>query len=197
MTESVAVADSVWVKRPQDLESKEALAELSASLQDLPCDAVTYPGICDALIDVKARVKSLTAQRETVLGPLREAERAVREWFRAPLETYQTIETVLKARVAAYQETLRQEKHAAIVAAGQAPTPSAMAQLTALAVPPTPAAISFRKVWKVEITDPNLVPREYLLIDTSALRKVCQATDGKAQIPGVRFVQEQSVAVGS
>jgi hypothetical protein len=188
---------AVQVQRPQDLESDATLAELSASLQDLPCTAETYPGICDALIDVKARVKSLTAQRETVLKPLREAERAVREWFRAPLQTYEMIESVLKARVAGYQETLRQEKHAAIVAAGQAPTPSAMAQLTALSVPPTPAAISFRKVWKVEITDPNQVPREYLLIDTTALRKVCQATDGKIQIPGVRFVQEQSVAVGT
>jgi hypothetical protein len=188
---------AVQVQRPHDLESKEALAELSASLQDLPCTVETYSGICDALIDVKARVKSLTAQRETVLRPLREAERAVREWFRAPLETYQMIEGVLKQRVAGYQETLRREKHAAIVAAGQAPTPSAMAQLTALSVPPTPASISFRKVWKVEIVDPNAVPREYLLIDTTALRKVCQATDGKIQIPGVRFVQEQSVAVGS
>jgi hypothetical protein len=71
-----------------------------------------------------------------------------------------------------------------------------MAQLTALAAPPTPAAISFRKTWEVEITDPNLVPREYLLIDTSALRKVCQATKGQIQIPGVRFVQRESVAVG-
>jgi hypothetical protein len=193
----VAVADSVWVKRPHDLESKEALAELSASLQDLPCNTQTYPGICEALIEVKARVKGLTAQRETVLGPLREAERAVREWFRAPLETYQMIENVLKERVAGYQETLRQEKHAAIVAAGQAPTPTAMAQLTALATPPTPTAITFRKTWEVEITDPNLVPREYLLIDTAALRKVCVATKGQIQVPGVRFFQKDGVAVGT
>ena len=184
------------VQRPQDLESAATLAELSASLQDLSCTTETYPGICDALIDVKARVKSLIAQRETVLGPLREAERAVCDWFRAPLETYMTIESVLKQRVVGYQEVLRQEKHKAIVAAGQAPTPTAMAQLTALAAPPTPAAISFRKTWEVEITDPNLVPREFLLIDTAALRKVCQATKGQSQIPGVRFVQRESVAVG-
>lgn len=187
---------AVQVSRPTDLESPATLAELSASLQDLPCTPETYPGICDALIDVKARVKSLTAQRETVLGPLREAERAVREWFRAPLETYQTIENVLKQRVAAYQETLRQEKHKAIVAAGQQPTPTAMAQLTALAQPPTPAAITFRKTWEVEIVDPNLVPREFLLIDVQALRKVCVATKGQIQIPGVRFVQREGVAVG-
>lgn len=184
------------VQRPQDLESAATLAELSASLQDLSCTVETYPGICDALIDVKARVNSLLAQRETVLGPLREAERAVCEWFRAPLETYMTIERVLKQRVVGYQEVLRQEKHKAIVAAGQAPTPMAMAQLTALAAPPTPAAISFRKTWEVEITDPNLVPREFLLIDTAALRKVCQSTKGQIQIPGVRFVQRESVAVG-
>lgn len=196
MTDPVAVAPSVWVNRPPDLESKEALVELSSSLQDLPCTPATYPGICEALIEVKARVNSLSAQRETVLGPLREAERAVREWFRAPLETYQMIESVLKERVAGYQATLRQEKHAAIVAAGQAPTPTAMAQLTMLATPPTPAAISFRKTWEVEIVDPNLVPREYLLIDTTALRKVCQATKGQIQIPGVRFFQREGVAVG-
>lgn len=188
---------AVQVSRPADLESTELLAELSEALQHVSCNAETYPSICDALIDVKARVKNLTAQRETVLGPLREAERAVREWFRAPLETYQTIESVLKQRVAAYQEVLRQEKHKAIVAAGQAPTPSAMAQLTALAAPPTPAAISFRKTWEVEIVDPNLVPREYLLIDTVALRKVCVATKGQIQIPGVRFVQREGVAVGT
>lgn len=187
---------AVQVSRPDDLESKEALAELSASLQDLPCTAETYPGICEALVEVKARVNKIIAQQETVLGPLREAERAAREWFRAPLETYRMIETVLKQRVAGYQETLRQEKQAAIVAAGQAPTPSAMAQLTALAVPPTPTAISFRKTWEVEITDPNLVPRAYLLIDTAALRKVCQATKGQIQVPGVRFFQKDGVAVG-
>lgn len=187
---------AVQVHRPEDLESTEALAELSASLQDLPCTTETYPGICEALIEVKARVKNLTAQRETVLGPLREAERAVREWFRAPLETYQTIENILKQRVAGYQETLRLEKQAAIVAAGREPTPSAMAQLTALSVPPTPTAISFRKTWEVEITNPNLVPREYLLIDTGALRKVCVATKGQIQVPGVRFFQRDGVAVG-
>lgn len=184
------------VQRPQDLESEATLTDLSASLQDLPCNTETYPGICDALIDVKARVNSLTAQQETILGPLREAESAVRNWFRSPIETYKMIEMVLKRRVAGYQETLRQEKHAAIVAAGLAPTPTAMAQLTALAVPPTPAAISFRKTWEVEIVDPNLVPREYLLIDVSALRKVCQATKGQIQVPGVRFFQREGVAVG-
>lgn len=187
---------AVQVQRPQDLESAEALAELSASLQDLPCTAETYPGICEALVEVKARVNGLLAQREMLLGPLREVERVVREWFKAPIETHQLIEKVLKERVAGYQETLKREKHAAIVAAGQAPTPTAMAQLTALAVPPTPAAISFRKTWEVEIVDPNLVPREYLLIDTVALRKVCVATKGQIQVPGVRFVQKDGVAVG-
>ncbi len=184
------------VLRPKDLEGPEALADLSASLQDLSCTPETYPGICEALVEVKTRVNSLTAQQETVLKPLREAERAVREWFRAPLETYQMIENVLKQSVAGYQETLRREKQAAIEAAGRLPTPTAMAQLTALAAPPTPAAISFRKTWEVEITDPNLVPREYLLIDTVALRKVCLATKGQIQVPGVKFFQKDGVAVG-
>lgn len=192
MTDASAVA----IQRPEDLESQEALLELSVSIQDLPCNAETYSGICDALIQVKARVKNLTEQQEVILKPLREVERAVREWFRAPIATYQTVENVLKMRVAAYQGTLRQEKQAAIIAAGQVPTPSAMAQLTALAAPPTPAAISFRKTWEVEITDPNLVPREYLLIDTAALRKVCVATKGQIQVPGVRFFQKDGVAVG-
>lgn len=186
----------VQVRRPPDLETTEILAELQASLQDLPCTADTYPGICDALIDVKARTKVLSDQQETILKPLREVERAVREWFRAPLDTYRTIENVLKQRVVDYQKTLRQEKQAAIEAAGREPTPTAMAQLTALAAPPTPAAISFRKTWDFEIVDANLVPREYLLIDTVAIRKVGVATQGRQQIPGVRFFQKEGAAVG-
>jgi len=186
----------VQVRRPPDLETAETLSALSAHLQDLPCNADTYPGICEALIDVKARTKVLSDQQETILKPLREVERAVREWFRAPLDTYRMIENVLKQRVVDYQKTLRQEKQAAIEAAGREPTPTAMAQLTALAAPPTPTAISFRKTWDFEIVDPNLVPREYLLIDTVAIRKVGVATQGKVQIPGVRFFQKEGAAVG-
>lgn len=185
------------ISPPTDIESATQLAELQATLQNIPCNELTYPGICEALIEAKARIKYLTEQRDTILKPLKAAEKAARDWFRHPLEVYTAVETTLKARVAGYQDELRRQKQLTIEAAGREPTPAAMAQLTALATPPTPAAISFRKIWKVEITDPNLVPRQFLLIDMAALHKACTDTEGQAQIPGVRFYQDQSVAVRS
>jgi hypothetical protein len=185
------------IARPGDIETDDTLAALRASVSSLACTAETYPEICNALVEVKARSKALEAQQKTILDPLRAAERAVKAWFKAPLDTYKTIEGALKDHVARYQDTLRAERYAAIQAAGREPTPEAMQSLTALAAPPTPPAIQMRKVWKVEVTDEDQVPREYMIVDVAALRALCIETKGELSVPGVRFYQEDSVAVGA
>lgn len=52
----------------------------------------------------------------------------------------------------------------------------------------TPKGVSFRDKWDAEITDINLVPREYLIPDMQALNKLAQATKNSLKIPGVKFV---------
>ena len=44
-----------------------------------------------------------------------------------------------------------------------------------------------RAVWKAVVTDPDKVPRDYLIVNQSALDALAKATKGSITIPGVRF----------
>ena len=52
-----------------------------------------------------------------------------------------------------------------------------------------------KRTWKAKITDPDKVPREWLVIDMKALDAFAKATKGNKQIPGVEFVQESTLAI--
>jgi hypothetical protein len=53
--------------------------------------------------------------------------------------------------------------------------------------------ISYRQVFKFEIKNEKLIPREYLEPNLSAIRKVVNATKGKANIPGIKITKEKQV----
>ena len=52
---------------------------------------------------------------------------------------------------------------------------------------------SVRNRYDFEIVDPNLIPREYLLVDTAAIGKVVRALKEKANIPGIKVVIKQDI----
>jgi hypothetical protein len=58
----------------------------------------------------------------------------------------------------------------------------------------TPTGVSYRDKWSAVIVDVNLIPREYLIPNQSALDKVAQATKGTIQIAGVKFNCEKILA---
>lgn len=58
----------------------------------------------------------------------------------------------------------------------------------------TPKGVSYREQWSAEITDINLVPREYLIVNLQALNKVAQATKGTLKIAGVNFISTKILA---
>jgi hypothetical protein len=65
-------------------------------------------------------------------------------------------------------------------------------------LPPEPtkrAGESYATSYDVEIVVASLVPREYCLIDLQALRKVGNATKGKLEIPGVRWIEKKTLRV--
>ncbi len=63
--------------------------------------------------------------------------------------------------------------------------------------PPKVAGIVTREVWKFEVTDPKLVPREYCSVDESKIRGVVQSLKGDASIPGVRIYSDKQIASGA
>ena len=59
---------------------------------------------------------------------------------------------------------------------------------------PKVEGVSIPKVWTFEITDSALIPREYLVIDETRIRKVVGALKGETNIPGVRVFQQSRIA---
>lgn len=68
--------------------------------------------------------------------------------------------------------------------------PIAPVLTSAPAPKPKAASVTLSKVWKYEITDEKLIPREYLTIDESKIGRVVKAHSGTIQIPGVRIYAE-------
>jgi hypothetical protein len=56
---------------------------------------------------------------------------------------------------------------------------------------PKVEGMSFRDNWRFEITDPNLIPREYLSVDTVKIGGVVKVMKDGASIPGVRVFCEK------
>jgi len=51
-----------------------------------------------------------------------------------------------------------------------------------------------RKIYKFEITDPLLIPREYLIPDEKKLGELARSSKGGAEVMGVRFYTETIIA---
>lgn len=51
-----------------------------------------------------------------------------------------------------------------------------------------------RLVWDFRITDETMIPREYLLVNESAIRAIVQRTNGKIRIPGVEAFERASTS---
>lgn len=60
--------------------------------------------------------------------------------------------------------------------------------------PPKVSGVSTREVWKFAVSNAAAVPREYLSVDETKIRKVVQALKGDTQIAGVRVYSEKQLA---
>lgn len=62
---------------------------------------------------------------------------------------------------------------------------------------PTAKGISTRENWKFEITDINLIPREYMLVDEKKIGQVVKALKKDTNIAGIRAYPESAIAARS
>lgn len=72
----------------------------------------------------------------------------------------------------------------------------AMAPTAPVVSTPKVSGISTRPVWKFEITDPKLVPREYMTVDEKKIGGVVRALKDQAKIPGVRVYSQKTMSAG-
>lgn len=188
-------------------------------------DAETYTIAGTWLVDIKKRMKTIDDKlvpKKDAAHKLWKSIVALIDELKAP---YLELEAHFKRQIAAYnaeQERIRREEEARLreiarkaeeerrlaealeaEAAGQSEEAAAILDEPVFVPPPvvekmTPKVegVSFTKVWKFEVTHPNMIPREYLSIDTVKIGGVVRATKGAIQIPGVRIWAEDSVRAG-
>lgn len=180
---------------------------------------VSYRLAGEELKKIKGAVKRLEDLRTSITKPMDVAKKAVMDLFRDPAEWLANAERTIKAAMVTYQNELdrlareeraraeqaaREEQDRLAAASVQAAERGDMErtddlQARAEAVQPVAiireapkvAGISFREVWKFEITDAAAIPREYLLVDESKIRRVVQAMKADTKIPGVRVFSDK------
>lgn len=179
------------------------------------------------LLEIKQRAKNVEERFEDSVSAAHKAHRALTALRDSVLSPFRNAEMTIKAKIGAYQSQVEQarrieadrvrkeleaqaEKERLAKAEKQMDngdlngckqTLEAPAMPIAVHVeipePPKLNGVSFREDWKYEVVDPNLIPREYLMVDESKLRKVVKAL-GKtaANIPGIRVYAEKVVSAG-
>ena len=176
----------------------------------------------DALAPVVEAVRILRTSTAKYQAECREREEAERR--RVAEEARRKEEEIRRQQAAALREQQRIEEEARMKAAIEAeasgagpevvyaildtePSVTTAEMLAALEQPvsvaPEPvtpqiqrvAGVGLRDNWKFEVTDPNKVPREYLIIDEKKIGAVVRAMKLQANIPGVRVYNEPTTTM--
>lgn len=149
--------------------------------------------------------KALTSKRKALIDPIEaqvsrlgremakyaaEQERLAREAAEAQAREAQAREQAAALAEAAGLEAagLSDDALAAVDALLE---PMPLVGASVVAAVPKVAGVSYREVWKHRIVDEALIPREYLIVNESAIGKVIAATKGAVKIPGVEVVVER------
>jgi colicin import membrane protein len=209
--------------RIKDLEAhrRARVDPINKAIRTINAD---YKAITDRLEDAAAAVsRRMVAYKRREEEALREAEaKAKAERDRIAAEARERAEAALRAKaeaeararelergkasatnaVAAYvmgveQSAAEEAAAAAHKEAADAIRSAAMTERAPLEIDQRKAAAagtSYRKVWKFRVTDPALVPREYLCIDEKKLGLVARTEKDQASVPGVEFYADAIIA---
>jgi hypothetical protein len=188
-------------------------------------NAEEYAAAGEDLKRVKGAKDRLERLRKSMTQPIDAAKKAIMDFFRGPSDQLDRAESQIKRSMIAFsneQDRLRREEQARAEesarkerlrleaqankaeASGKVEKAAALQQRAATVVapviertPPKVIGVSTREVWKFEVTDPAQVPREYLTVDESKIRRVVGALKGDTKIAGVRVWSEKALASGA
>lgn len=185
-------------------------------------DAEGFQHAGKVLLDIKARAKAVVEFWKPMKQAADAAKKQLLEKESAMLKPYQTAQDIIgkacsdwdaeqRKRAADERRKLEEaakaeaeaRRAAQIEEAEQYGTPEEVAALVEAPVAPVVVApaesmvtkvkgLSFRTLWRCEVTDAAKVPAEYMVPDLALIGKVVKAHEGKIEIPGVRVWSEQT-----
>ena len=151
--------------------------------------------------------KAITMQESAMLKPLHDAENALKRnmlTFYAEQERIR-IDAQRKLQAEA-DEAARKERERLLREASKLKTPELreqrMEQAASVIAPvvqvssvaPVVSGQSVRKTWTAKVVDVSLVPREWMVVNQSALDAFARSTKGAVKVAGVEFVEVASLA---
>lgn len=163
--------------------------------------------------DIKKLNKAIEALRTDFKKPALDYGRAVDNLAKHYQDRLNTSERVLKQKAGQYQAKVELERRkaqeevrkAAEEAQKRIDSEAKAAGVESVKietpiVPEAPKAtrtekgtMTFKEVWKFKVSNPQEVPRDYLMVDESAIRKAVQA--GMRNIPGVEIYSEKEAVL--
>ncbi len=187
-----------------DDEQYAAAAEFLKGIVDLRRE---IKAVFDPIVDAAHKAhKAATAQRAAALKPVEEAEAIARR----AVAKYREEQEAAKAAAIKEEEERRALEQTALevtaesaIAAGDLEEAKAiyrdlhqLMKEPSVQVTPKVEGVTFREIWRFEITDEKALPREYLTPDLKKIGGYVSAMKGESNIPGVRVWAEKVVAVG-
>jgi len=192
---------------PAELEHKKSvLIDANNFIQTLhvtdEATLATADKLCKGLASER---KAIEEMRTSLTRPLNAALKTANGWFKPLLELCEGAEAHLKkheigrylAEQRALQEKAYQAAASAHVAGAHAEAQSALAVASSVTTA-APHGTSVREVWRAQVIDPELIPRQYLIPDEPAIQRHARGTpidQVPEPIPGVRFFKEPIVTV--
>lgn len=178
--EEIRARFDVWSKEVAEVAELAAeVPERLESPQHLR-DAAHVAGWAKGITD---RVDS---QRKAWTKPLRDMIALVNRMCAETIAPAKRATMMMKARIVEYEAQL--EKIAQQTAEELGTTPA-----VPLATAGTPASV--RRGWRYEVVDLDLVPRKYLILDTTLLNSYARKRDAPPEIPGIKWVEAKTVSV--
>lgn len=130
--------------------------------------------------ELRAKAEKLRKEQEAEAARQREALR------NSPAELARQAE-ILKAQQAEAQAQLKRDAESRMVDTDSIP-------LTAAKVEAGEGQTTVQ-TWKFEVVDEAIIPREYLMLNEAAVKKIVTALKDKTNIPGIRVHMETSVRI--
>lgn len=164
----------ITIKNDSELEEANGILRKIATLRKAA--KAHFEGLKKPFNEAMA---NLRAKEKEFLAPMEKGEATIK---RLIVDYNRKIEEQLKEEQAKLDEMAKQME-----GTGISVLPSVKLEK------PKMQGTSIRNRYDFEIVDPNLIPREYLLVDTAAIGRVVRALKEKTNIPGIKVKVVQDI----
>lgn len=198
-------------ERDVEVESVvRSLDELKQEVNSLVIDdEAGYARASEILAQIARLKKRLEERRQFFVKPLNDQVKRINNLFKSLQEPLDRMDKKLRDAISDYRRQMEQKKREEeeflrkkreILARLAEKKGETVAPPPPVETMPIPAAVrtenglvTTRKVWTFRVIDESLIPREYLVLDESRVRKAIAA--GVREIPGLEIYQHEEVVV--